>query len=168
MENNTTRIKQSLGEHYHNIGTKMAPNEGKFQVDYSREFYLFDVVPVGAPRMTQSDKWKSDPNHSDPKRRKRATVQNYHEFKDAIKAQAGKMSFELGDYFDVVFFLSMPASWSNKKKERENGLPCRVKPDFDNLVKCIGDTFRPENDSAIWKCGTEKRWAYKSSILIYV
>jgi Holliday junction resolvase RusA-like endonuclease len=60
----------------------------------------------------------------------------------------------------------MPDSWSNKKKEKMNGLPCKVKPDTDNITKGIKDTFS-KNDSNIWKESAEKRWAYRGSIIIF-
>ena len=145
----------------------MAVNEGKYVLDHSREYYLFDILPVGAPRMVQSDKWKTDANHLDPAKRKRKPVVQYHTFKDALRAQANILKFELGEYFEIVFFLRMPDKCSEKKKERMNGLPCKVKPDIDNAFKAVPDTLMKNTDSVIWKCNIEKRWAYMGSILIF-
>jgi len=76
------------------------------------------------------------------------------------------MNFELGQCFDAVYLIPMPDSWSGKKKERMNGMPCEVKPDTDNITKGIKDALR-KNDSDIWYEKAEKRWAYKGSIIIY-
>jgi len=160
------RIKQSLGRYYYHKGGKIELKEDRFEVDKSREFYLFDVIPVGAVRMTQSDKWKTNPNHIDPTKRQRKAVRTYFDFKNSITLQANLMKFELGEFLDAVYFLPMPDSWSGKKKEKMNGLPCKVKPDTDNITKAVKDALK-KNDSDIWWERAEKRWAYRGSILIY-
>jgi Holliday junction resolvase RusA-like endonuclease len=60
----------------------------------------------------------------------------------------------------------MPNSWSEKKKQTMNGMPCEVKPDTDNITKAIKDTLR-KNDSDIWYEKAEKRWAFNGSIIIF-
>lgn len=160
------RVKSSLGTHYYNKGGNIELSQEKYQVDYSRAFYLFDVVPMGAVRMTQSDKWKTNPNHVDPKKRQRKAVQQYFELKTVMTRQANIMKFEVGEFIDAVFMIPMPDSWSKKKKEAMNGLPCKQKPDTDNLLKLIGD-FLKQDDAHIWYMKGQKYWAYKGSILIY-
>ena len=160
------RIKNSLGKYHYNKGGIVSREESRFIIDNTREFYLFDIIPMGAVRMTQSDKWKTNPNHIDPKKRQRKNVKAYFEFKNLLVAQANLMKFELGECLEAVYFLPMPNSWSEKKKEKNNGLPCKVKPDTDNITKAIKDALL-KNDSAVWWEKAEKRWAYKGSILIY-
>jgi len=46
--------------------------------------YIFVIDPIPAPRMSQSDKWKTDPNHPDPKKRQRKPVENYFRFKNRL------------------------------------------------------------------------------------
>lgn len=149
------RNKESFGTCHVNPGSCVSLNENKYVVDHTRQFYLFDIIPMGAPRMTQSDKWK-----------KRPVVMQYRAYKDLLRLQANTMQFSIGEYFDAVYFLPMPDSWSNKKKLQMNGTPCKVKPDTDNITKGIKDCFS-ENDSNIWYERAEKRWAYRGSILIY-
>jgi Holliday junction resolvase RusA-like endonuclease len=60
----------------------------------------------------------------------------------------------------------MPDSWSEKKKEKMNALPCKVKPDIDNIVKGLMDALK-DSDSDVWSIKAEKRWAYKGSIIIF-
>ena len=160
------RIKESLGAYYYNKGGRIDLKEDKFSVDRTRAFYLFDVIPVGAVRMTRSDKWKTNPNHSDPMKRQRKAVKMYFDFKNILTLQANLMKFTLGEYLDAVYFMPMPDSWSEKKKQRMNGFPCKVKPDTDNITKAIKDALK-KNDSDVWWEKAEKRWAYRGSILIY-
>jgi Holliday junction resolvase RusA-like endonuclease len=160
------RIKNSFGRFHFNDGLPLVIPLEKYKLDHSRRFYLFDVIPMGAPRMTQSDKWKTNPNHPDPLKRQRKSVTQYFAFKQLLQLQANKMRFELGNALDAVYLIPMPNSWSNKKKERMNGLPCEVKPDTDNITKAVKDTLR-KNDSDIWYEKAEKRWAYNGSIIIF-
>jgi Holliday junction resolvase RusA-like endonuclease len=160
------RVKNSFGQFHVNEGTALDISCERYMIDYSRRFYLFDVIPFGAVRMTQSDRWKTNPNHLDPNKRQRKAVTQYFNFKNILVLQANLMRFELGKCFDGVFLIPMPDSWSAKKKERMNGMPCEVKPDTDNITKAIKDALR-KNDSDIWYEKAEKRWAYKGSIIIY-
>lgn len=160
------RTKSSFGKCHYNKGGRIELKEERYVLDHSREFYLFDVIPVGAVRMTQSDRWKTNPNHVDPKKRQRKAVKMYFDFKNTLILQANIMNFQLGEYLDAVFFLPMPDSWSEKKKERMNGLPCKVKPDTDNILKGVKDALK-KNDSDVWWEKAEKRWAYRGSIIIF-
>ena len=160
------RIKKSFGYCHYNKGGKIELTEERFTLDRTREFYLFDVIPMGAVRMTQSDRWKVNPNHADPQKRQRKSVKAYFDFKNTLKLQANIMNFQLGEYLDAVYFIPMPDSWSEKKKEKMNGLPCKVKPDLDNITKAIKDSLK-KNDSDIWWEKAEKRWAFKGSIILY-
>lgn len=160
------RKKNSFGSCHHNKGTKLEVNQEKYVLDHAREFYLFDVIPCPAPRMTQRDRIFTNPNHPDPKKRQRETVTRYFNFKNILSEQALAMGFVLGKVFDAVYFIPMPSSWSEKKKLKMNGLPHETTPDSDNITKAVKDTLR-KSDSDIWWEKAEKRWAYKGSILIF-
>jgi Holliday junction resolvase RusA-like endonuclease len=160
------RIKSSFGKCHFNDGIPLTIENEKYVLNFKRRFYLFDVIPLGAPRLSQSDKWKTNPNHIDPLKRQRKPVTNYYKFKNTLLNQAKEMNFELGQILDALYLIPMPNSWSNKKKERMNGMPCEVKPDTDNITKGVKDTFR-KNDSDIWYEKAEKRWAFKGSIIIF-
>lgn len=162
-----SRVRPSLGETFFNDVPGITTNEEEqYILDHNRKFYLFDIVPVSAPRMTQSDRWKTNPNHPDINKRQRPCVTKYFAYKNILKIQANLLKYEIKSVLDVLFIIPMPNSWSNKKKEKMNGLPCKVKPDTDNLLKAIKDTFC-QNDSHIWKETGEKRWGYKGSIIIF-
>jgi Holliday junction resolvase RusA-like endonuclease len=166
------RVQQSYGqckhnEYYQGIRCSVLDiKEEKYVLDFTREFYLFDVVPVGAVRMTKSDTWKTDPNHPDPLKRQRAPVTKYFAFKTMLKTQAIQMGFELGNHLDAVYLIPMPDSWSEKKKKAMNAMPCKSKPDCDNITKAIKDTLLKE-DSAVWHEKAQKYWAYTGSIIIF-
>ncbi len=161
-----TRIKSSFGTCFVNNGIESIVDEQVYKLDNTRKYYLFDVIPMGAPRMTQSDKWRVNPNHLDPNKRQRVAVTKYFEFKNNLLAQAKQLNFEIGETLEALYLIPMPDSWSNKKKDKMNGLPCKAKPDTDNITKGIKDTFS-KNDSNIWKESAEKRWAYKGSVIIF-
>lgn len=160
------RIKTSYGKCHFNDGVPNEVSTERYILDHARRFYMFDVIPIGAPRLTQSDKWKTNPNHPDPLKRQRKVVTQYWAFKTLLQLQANQMKFELGNVLDALYLIPMPNSWSNKKKERMNGMPCEVKPDTDNITKAVKDTLR-KNDSDIWYEKAEKRWAYHGSIIIF-
>ena len=142
------RIKNSFGTCYvnslkeHSDNTQNTPEiQPEYQIDYSRKFYLFDVIPMGAVRMTQSDKWKTNPNHLDPKKRQREAVTKYFDFKNKIREQAEFMKFKLTGVLEIVFLVPMPFTWSEKKKVRHNKKPVETRPDIDKYVKALMDAF---------------------------
>lgn len=128
---------------------------------------VFDVEPVGKPRMTQSDKWKNDITHPDPKRRQRKPVHNYFKFKDKVIEQSLAANFKLPESnFRVVFIIPMSHSWSDKKKSLMNNTPHQQKPDADNMIKALKDSLC-KDDSVIWDYRITKYWGKSGKILIY-
>ena len=160
------RVRPSLGAIFINEGNEIDYSESVYLLDPSRKFYLFDLVPVSAPRMTQSDRWRLNPEHPDINKRQRPVVTKYFAYKNELIRQGKQINFEMKEILDVLFLIPMPNSWSDKKKERMNGMPMKVKPDTDNLIKAIKDTFC-KNDSHIYREISEKRWAFKGSIIIF-
>ncbi len=160
------RIKNSFGQTHIHQGKEMVISEGKYQIDYSRKFYLFDIIPMGAVRMTKSDKWKINPNHFDPKKRQRLSVQRYFNFKNILVIQALQMGYQLGKWIDAVYLIPMPDGWSEKKKDRMNGMPHETKPDTDNITKGIKDALKKDDSDVFWE-KAQKYWATTGSIIIY-
>lgn len=160
------RIKNSFGQFHIHEGNPIEINEEKYKIDYSRKFYLFDIIPTSAPRMSQSDKWKTNPNHQDPKKRQREVVTKYFAFKDNLRWQAKQMNYEFKNYLDIVFIVPIPNSFSEKKKERLNGTPVKTKPDIDNYVKAFMDSLKSE-DGDVWFIKAIKVYGFKGSILVY-
>lgn len=116
--------------------------------------YLFDVEPMGAVRMTQSDKWSHRPE-----------VDRYFGYKQELQLKANILKYRLGNRIHIDFYIAMPKSWSKSEKDRMRGQPCKAKPDTDNLLKGFTDALTSE-DSRIWEMLGRKYWADKGSISV--
>lgn len=114
----------------------------------------FDITPMGAPRMNRADAWKG-----------RAVVLRYRLFRDTLRLQARNLGFALPDSFVATFYLPMPPSWSEKKKQLMDGKPHQQKPDASNLLKALEDALRTD-DERIWDPHPRKFWARKGRIVI--
>lgn len=160
------RVRHSIGQNYSHGGTVTEIKEEPYELDTSRGFYLFDVIPMGKPRMTQRDRMYTNPNHKDPKKRQRKVVTDYLEFKDRIQACAKQLNYQMGDVIEVVFLIPMPKSWSQKKRLQMEKMPHKQTPDVDNLTKALMDALN-KDDSNVWKTNVQKRWAFNGSIIIF-
>lgn len=158
--------KVSIGNTYVNDKPTLPVIEKYFDLDHSRRFYVFDIVPMGAVRMSQSDRWKTNPNHLDPNKRQRPEVTRYFKFKDLVRQQAKIMGYNQGSTLDIIFCVPMPTSWSKKKRDAMNKMPVKTRPDIDNYVKAFLDALLIE-DGHIWMLKCEKRYAYGGSIIVY-
>lgn len=115
--------------------------------------YTFDIEPMGKPRMVRSDKWSD-----------RECVVRYWAFKDDLVRKARLYRYKVPGRLHLEFILSMPESWSEKKKKRMDGKPHEQKPDIDNLEKAFLDCLC-ENDSYVWSVNKTKRWGRKGKIV---
>lgn len=106
---------------------------------------VLEVAPVPKPRMVHSDKWK-----------KRPPVTRYFGFCNELKAKAGNWEPPASG-MKITFFVPMPKSWTNKKKEKLESQPHKQRPDLDNYVKAFLDALHKE-DSHIWNIEATKRW----------
>ena len=159
--------KLSLGNVWTNsISPATPPPEVPFELDHSRKIYIFDVIPMGAVRMTQSDKWRNNPEHENIIKRQRKEVTRYYKLKDDIRSQAIQMNYEQLDTLEIIFLVPMPTSWSEKKKFAMNKLPVKTRPNIDNYIKAFMDALLKE-DSNFWRVVSEKRYAFKGSIIVY-
>lgn len=104
-------------------------------------------TPVGAPRMTQADKWKQRP-----------CVVRYRSWKDAARKAAGELPPTSSiTYVSWTAYFEPPASWSNKRRAAAMDERHRSKPDRDNLDKALLDALFPE-DQGISDGIIRKRW----------
>jgi len=128
---------------------------------------VFNVNPIGKPRMTQQDKWRTDPNHPNPKSRQRKNVGLYWKYKAQLTEQALAQNFTIPKSgCHIIFYLPMPHSWSEVKKTTHNMSPHQQKPDVDNLNKAFFDSLLAD-DSMIWDCRITKYWGMSGKIVIY-
>ena len=105
--------------------------------------------------MTSRDRWGTN---------KRRCVQKYHNFRDLVKLY--RVIFpEFGA--NITFCISMPKSWSKKKKESMDGMPHQqARYDIDNLIKALMDAAL-EEDGHVWSLGSVKKiWGYDGWIEI--
>ena len=118
--------------------------------------FVFNITPIGKPRMVKSDSW-----------RKRPTVLNYWQYKDDLKEQAEKYCYSVPEILEnITFVLPMPDSWSKKKKEQMEGQPHKNKPDLDNIIKGFKDCLC-ENDSFVHTYNNiRKIWGISGKIII--
>jgi Holliday junction resolvase RusA-like endonuclease len=113
--------------------------------------------PIGAPRMTQRDRWK-----------RRPVVLKYFAWRDKARAAAGPMPpAEQVESLSWVAYFSPPVSWSKKKQAAAIGTLHRAKPDRDNIDKAILDSLFGE-DQAIAKGTIEKRWGIAERLEITI
>ncbi len=108
----------------------------------------YPITPVPKPRQTQSDRWKVRP-----------CVARYRAFADECRVR-GVM---IDDSVKVRFGISMPTSWSKRKRESMDGQPHQQRPDIDNLLKALMDAILPD-DAFVWFVWAQKVWANEGFI----
>jgi Holliday junction resolvase RusA-like endonuclease len=113
-----------------------------------------DVVPMGAVRQSRRDAFDPTPAAS-----------RYYAFRDELRIKAALAGYEPGEVIDIVFYLPMPASWSQRKRRQMEGMPHQQKPDTDNLLKAFADALLAE-DCHVWDMRGRKRWAVDGAIEI--
>jgi Holliday junction resolvase RusA-like endonuclease len=111
------------------------------------------VNPMGAVRKTQSDRW-----------RKRPCVEAEHAYRDELRLHLSPE--EIPHPYLLVFVRAFPNSWSQKKKERMVGSPCKVKPDKDNLEKCLADALF-KDDAHLTDGRVVKLWGWTPEVRIF-
>ena len=131
------------------------------QKDDERIMVRLDVVPMAAPRQTQSDRWKRG-------RDTRPEVARYHTFKDKLwyEWKAAKLDFPPAGAV-LGFFIPVFRSYSSNRRNSLIGKPHQGKKDGayaldkDNLEKAFFDAIFPEpryDDSHIWHTTSYKIW----------
>jgi len=113
----------------------------------------FDVEPVAKPRMTRSDKWN-----------KRPATDRYWAYCDEMKYKANKERFTVPAELTVHFYLPMPESWPERRKQAMEGQPHQSRPDLDNLLKAFKDALCPEDGYVHHYINVRKLWARKGRI----
>lgn len=122
---------------------------------------IWNIDPMGAPRMTRADAWK-----------KRPVVERYHVFRDEVSfaMKKSRVDWSKLDTLTATFFIEMPKSWSKQKKEFMLGGRHQQKPDSDNLAKALLDSlFRDGGDDCqVSDLNIKKRWSDKGRIEITI
>lgn len=125
---------------------------------HSSPLIVFNVNPMGKPRMTQRDKWLKPP---------RKPVALYWAFKEVLNSTAKSAGFVMPESdYHIFAIIQMPHSWPEKKKNLMDGTPHQQKPDKDNIEKGILDALLGD-DSKVWDGRMTKRWGISGRIIIY-
>mgnify|MGYP001348583663 CR=1 FL=1 len=116
-------------------------------------------APIGAPRMTQRDRWA-----------KRPCVLRYWAWKDSVRAVVS--NHDLPDADSIVrlswtAYFEPPPSWSKKRRAAAMGTIHRSKPDRDNIDKAILDTLF-EQDSGIAAGTIQKLWGEPARLEVVI
>jgi len=118
----------------------------------------WNITPVPAPRMTQSDKWNTRP-----------IVARYFAFRDEVGYLIKNTPLKEIDTLNVDFYIPMPKSWSKMKRKVLINTKHKQKPDLDNLVKALLDSiFRDGDDSQVCSIRAKKFWAENGRIEIII
>jgi Holliday junction resolvase RusA-like endonuclease len=81
-------------------------------------------------------------------------------------AECSNNGYALTEILNIAFFIEMPNSWSNKKKNDYAYKKHQQKPDRDNLLKAFQDAFGAD-DSFVYDGRTSKYWSYVPMIIVY-
>ncbi|MCG3099117.1 RusA family crossover junction endodeoxyribonuclease [Enterobacter asburiae] len=112
---------------------------------------IYEITPIGKPRMTQRDRWH-----------KRTATAAYWACKEQVRLLGIRLP-ESG--YHVTFVIPMPKSWSKTKRAQYVGRPHQQKPDKDNLEKALLDAVFDE-DSHVWDGRVTKIWGETGQIII--
>lgn len=106
-------------------------------------------VPMAKPRMTRRDTWKLRP-----------CVLAYRDFCDRARMAANwpaKRRLAGIWAIEVLVYLPMPRSWSERKRSQYAGTPHTQRPDGDNLLKAVCDALFV-NDECLYRQTVVKYW----------
>src|SRR5260221_6624711 len=117
--------------------------------------FIFDVIPMTAPRMVHSDKWS-----------KRKVVTDYFAFRDELRLKANLAKYEVKDALNIQFLIPFPQSWNGKKKKEALGMYATTAGDIDNYLKAFLDALC-KNDRFVCEVHAGKYWGEKGCIIVY-
>jgi Holliday junction resolvase RusA-like endonuclease len=123
--------------------------------------FVITGKPIPLPRAKQGKYGFYDPSYQAKKN-----------FAWEVKQQYNGLPLSKNKGISVAFqfFMEMPKTWSNKKKERFNMTLHEKRPDFSNLQKFVEDSLNGilwEDDSIIANLdGSFKKWSYESKTII--
>lgn len=81
--------------------------------------------------------------------------------------QANLYDYHLTPELNMDFHISMPESWSKKKKLEMVGKKHQQRPDLDNLVKAFQDALSDEDGYVAVYKNVGKYWSLEDKIIVY-
>jgi len=121
--------------------------------------FIFNINPCPAPRMVYSDKWNNRP-----------VVTKYFGFRHHLRCLANIKGLQSlpGIIDGITFNISMPESWSKKKKTEMIGQPHMQTPDLDNYCKAFFDALCFDDSHIHTISKLSKIWAEQGSIKLEI
>lgn len=110
--------------------------------------FWVEIKPVPKPRMTHQGRFGRIP-------------ERFWQYKKQLQLEAKLQGFIPAHTLDITFYMPLP----KKKSLRKPGDPHKQKPDIDNLIKGVLDSFF-EDDSCVYEVRASKEWAVKGAIEI--
>lgn len=139
------------------------PPKGEIK-EMSMHFIIYqEPIPKARPRVTRNGTYT-------PPRTKKAMNEVSKQVKEHPECPETPLSAPVS--VETTFHVSMPKSWSKKKREAMLGEPVAKKQfDIDNLQKLIFDALNEilwEDDGQIWESYGKKVWSNEGKILLNV
>jgi Holliday junction resolvase RusA-like endonuclease len=110
---------------------------------------ILNLTPQTHIRATQGDRifFRIRRDQLRPEGLKRLKrLEKYNEYKTELLAEAKKKNFTVpAAGLSVTFYVPMPRTWSQKKKNAHNGLLMQSRPDIDNYCKAFLDSLVSED-----------------------
>ncbi len=86
-------------------------------------------------------------------------IEKYNNYKIELLAEAKRKQFVIPSHgLSITFFVPMPKSWSQKKKNLHHGMLHQSQPDLDNFLKAFCDSLVAEDKYIAHYSGLCKRW----------
>ncbi|MAD98888.1 MAG: hypothetical protein CMB99_16300 [Flavobacteriaceae bacterium] len=119
------------------------------------KYTYYPVTPNTKPRMTRRDKWADRP-----------CVVKYREYSRDLQHLG--LTLPVGCHH-IVFVMPMPASWTEKERDKMRHQPHQQTPDRDNLDKALLDSVfvhAKGGDAHVWDGRITKIWGDRGAVLI--
>jgi Holliday junction resolvase RusA-like endonuclease len=116
------------------------------------------IEPMGAVRTTQKQKFVDE------------RAKKYHTYKKIIASLAKRHFLNPSTapiLAEITFYMPIPSSWSNKKKESKTGAFHTSKPDLDNLIKGCFDALNKiawKDDNQVYEVRSQKVYSTNPGI----
>jgi Holliday junction resolvase RusA-like endonuclease len=118
--------------------------------------YIFNITPIGKPRMTRRDKWAKT---------RTVAASKYMVWRNQLELLVDEQKFTIGDGVQVIFLLPFKKNWSKEKCEEMRGMPHQEKPDTDNMLKGFIDVLA-KSDQRIYDKHPLKFWWDTGKIVV--
>lgn len=113
-------------------------------------------IPASRPRVTR---WGT--HYKEPYRSYKTTLTNY--FKEYMKKENKSIIEQNKDVsIDVTYYMGIPKSYSNKKRNSLLNKPHKNRPDLDNLLKATMDAMTDTlitDDNCVYSIDAVKIWS---------